>query len=313
MAQKSNIVQTEGTGYKDHNGHNAFHTKPKPPRAPSSTTYGDTLRIYFNGIKDYPLLKASEEKALSVKIARGDREARRVMIESNLRLVVNIAKHYMHRGLQLQDLIEEGNIGLIRAVELFKGSKGCRFSTYATYWIRQAVDRAIKNQANVVRLPIHVTSDMGRIKRIKVELKERFKRDATDQELSEDTGLNVKYIRRLNGICHRESSFDATLSSETDETLLDRIEDERCSSPVEMLTEDTQKLILPKCLLKCLSKYERAIISRRFGIDCEPETLEHIGKRFGVTRERIRQVVTQALKKLKEYFNERSITSTDLI
>ncbi|MCK4846395.1 MAG: sigma-70 family RNA polymerase sigma factor [Deltaproteobacteria bacterium] len=314
MAHKVNTVKKE-------NDENAFDAKPKvsivrdskasaKTNASSST---DTLKIYFNGIKNYPLLTASEEKTLSIKIGRGDRDARRRMIESNLRLVVNIAKHYMYKGLQLQDLIEEGNIGLIRAVELFKGSKGCRFSTYATYWVRQAVDRAIKNQAMVVRLPIHVTTDMGRIKRVRVELKERLKREATDEELSKDTGFTCKYIGRLEGISHKESSIDAALSTETDETLLDRIEDDRRPSPIDVLSDDTQRVMLPKCLLKCLSKYERAVISRRFGIDCEPETLEHIGKRFGVTRERIRQIVARSLKKLKDYFNERNITSTDLI
>ena len=325
MARKSNAVQVEGGDDKTFytkskvTGNTGSHAKIKtkassPSKAdPASIVSGDTLKIYFNGIKAYPLLTSSEEKTLSVKIARGDRDARRKMIESNLRLVVNIAKHYMYRGLQLQDLIEEGNIGLIRAVELFKGSKGCRFSTYATYWIRQAVDRAIKNQATVVRLPIHVTTDMSRIKRVRVELKERFKREATDEEISTDTGFSRKYIGRLDGICHKESSIDATLNGETDETLLDRIEDERCASPIEMLNEDAQKLILPKCLLKCLNKVERAVISRRFGIDCEPETLEHIGKRFGITRERVRQIVARSLEKLRGYFNERSITSTDLI
>ena len=293
--------------------HKALHKRAElseADKAPTELT--DTIKAYFNGIRKYPLLTADEEISFSERIGRGDMEARTRMIESNLRLVVSIAKRYMNRGLPLQDLIEEGNIGLIKAVEKFDPSKGCRFSTYATYWIRQAVERSVMNQAAVVRLPIHVTNDLTKLLRTKaVYLRERD-REPTITELAEELGVKEKYIKRLNTIQRYESSMDAALSSETEETLLDRIEDKNSLGPAEMISDDTRGTEVRKWLGR-LEDNERDIVKLRFGIDAESETLDTIGKRFGVTRERIRQIELRAIKKLRAIGEEMQITSLEAI
>ncbi len=275
-------------------------------------TPGDSLKAYFESIKKYPLLTAEEEKTLSERIARGDREARKRMIESNLRLVVNIAKRYMNRGLPLQDLIEEGNIGLIRSVERFKGSKGCKFSTYATYWIKQSVERAIMNQALAVRLPIHVTNDISKMNRVRKELKKLLKREPTPVEIASRMGVSGRYIKRLSNISHKVCSIDATLGGDTDETLLDKLEDTRFPEPIELMSAEIRSKEIEEWL-SVLDENEQKIIRLRFGLDCEPETLEKIGKRFGVTRERIRQIEARALNKLRQIVNSKNIDSLDSI
>ena len=272
----------------------------------------DTIKAYFDGIKKYQLLTAEEEVSLSDRIARGDMDARTRMIESNLRLVVSIAKRYMNRGLPLQDLIEEGNIGLIKAVEKFDPSKGCRFSTYATYWIRQAVERSVMNQAAVVRLPIHVTNDLKRLARTKTIFMRERDREPTIAELAEELGVKEKYIKKLSTIQRHESSVDAALSSETEETLLDRIEDKNTLGPVEMISDDTRGVQI-RSWLERLEDNERDIVKLRFGLDGESETLDAIGTRFGVTRERIRQIELRAIKKLRAISEEMHITSLEAI
>lgn len=272
----------------------------------------DTIKAYFNGIKKYPLLTAEEELSLAGRIARGDMDARTRMIESNLRLVVSIAKRYMNRGLPLQDLIEEGNIGLIKAVEKFDPSKGCRFSTYATYWIRQAVERSVMNQAATVRLPIHVTNDLTRLSRTKAIYMREKDREPTIAELAKELDVKEKYIKRLNTIQRYERSVDAALSTETEETLLDRLEDENSMGPADMISDDTRGTEVRKWLGR-LEDNERDIVKLRFGIDAESETLDSIGKRFGVTRERIRQIELRAIKKLRAIGEEMHITSLEAI
>jgi RNA polymerase primary sigma factor len=293
--------------------HKAFTRNAKSSEAGKvSGEVTDTIKAYFNGIRKYPLLTADEEVSLAERIGRGDMEARTRMIESNLRLVVSIAKRYMNRGLPLQDLIEEGNIGLIKAVEKFDPSKGCRFSTYATYWIRQAVERSVMNQAAVVRLPIHVTNDLTKLLRTKAVYMRERDREPTIAELAEELGVKEKYIKRLNTIQRYESSMDAALSSDTDETLLDRLEDKDSLGPAEMISNDTRGACVRQWLGR-LEDNERDIVKLRFGIDAESETLDTIGKRFGVTRERIRQIELRAIKKLRAIGEEMHITSLEAI
>ena len=273
----------------------------------------DTVNVYFSNIKKFSLLDAQEEKRLARRIAAGDREARKKMIESNLRLVVNIAKRYLNRGLPLQDLIEEGNIGLIKSVERFKSKKGCRFSTYATYWIRQAVDRAIANQANTVRLPIHVTNDLSKLTRAKRELNAELDREPSVRELSEKTGLSGRYVKKLSRINKKTYSLEATVSDDFDQPLLERLEDESFPAPTELVDRGTRGRMVTGWLER-LDRNEREILRLRFGFDgVDTQTLETIGKKFGVTRERVRQIEVKALDKLKRIIEEDDMTLSDVV
>ncbi len=268
--------------------------------APSS----DTVKVYFNSIKRFSLLTPREEKQLARKIAKGDKQARQRMIESNLRLVVNIAKRYISRGFPLQDLIEEGNIGLIKSVERFKAAKGCKFSTYSTYWIKQSIERAIANQSNIVRLPIHVTADLSKITRATRELKMQFSREPTVPELSHRTGLSGRYVKKLDTISRKSYSLEAALPDGTEQTLLERIPDDSYPTPMELIDE-ARRIINIDVWLNMLDENEREIIRLRFGLGKDgPSTLEAIGKTLGVTRERVRQIEVKALAKLRRIIKE---------
>ncbi|HBR17869.1 MAG: hypothetical protein A3G39_02050 [Deltaproteobacteria bacterium RIFCSPLOWO2_12_FULL_43_16] len=270
----------------------------------------DSMQIYFRDIKKHPLLISSEEeKNLAKKIAKGNSKARNRMIEANLRLVINIAKRYMHRGLPLHDLIEEGNIGLIQAVEHFKPAKGCKFSTYATFWIRQAIERAIINQANVVRIPIHVAADISKLMKVTRELTVTLKRTPDTRELSEKTGLSGRYIKKLSMVVKKTCSLEAALADESDQSLLDLIEDDTVQQPVELINQSLRSETV-QGWLQMLDDRERTVISRRFGFDKkESQTLQSIGKSIGVSRERIRQIEEKALNKLKEIAENANIMS----
>lgn len=277
------------------------------------TTASDSVKVYFSGIKKFNLLTSDEEKTLARRIAKGDMEARRQMIEANLRLVVNIAKRYLNRGLPLQDLIEEGNIGLIKSVERFKATKGCKFSTYATYWIKQAIERAIANQSSIVRLPIHVTADISKLTRANRELTRTLKREPSVVELSEKTGLSGRYVKKLNTISKKSYSLEATFPDDTDQSLLDRLEDDRFPTPMEIIDE-SRRVDRINGWLGMLDDNERTILRLRFGLDeDEPQTLVAIGKSFGVTRERVRQIEVKALDKLKKIIKQSDITAFDSI
>ncbi|MBI1910456.1 MAG: sigma-70 family RNA polymerase sigma factor [Deltaproteobacteria bacterium] len=273
----------------------------------------DSINIYFNSIKKISLLKAEEERSIAKRVVKGDLAARRQMIEANLRLVVNIAKKYVNRGLALQDLIEEGNIGLIKSVERFKPSKGCKFSTYATYWIRQTIDRAIANQANTVRLPIHITTDLAKIAKAERELTSVLNREPDVREVADRTGLSGRYVKKLGLINKKSYSLEATLSDDTEQSLIDRIEDETYPAPMELIGEITRSEKV-KEWLEILEPNERTIIQLRFGIEGEgPMTLEEVGKRFGITRERVRQIEARAITKLKKIVEETELSFSDVV
>lgn len=260
----------------------------------------DSVRFYFSCIKKFPLLTSHEERHLAKQIARGDKTARKKMIEANLRLVVNIAKRYINRGFPLQDLIEEGNIGLIKSVERFRAAKGCKFSTYATYWIKQSIERAIANQVNVVRLPIHITADISKVSRAARELTMTLHREPDYMELADRTGLSGRYVKKLDMISKKSYSLEAVLPDGSDQTLLDKLEDQSFPPHIDTL-DSARKADKISRWLKMLDENECRIIKLRFGIDSNgPETLEAIGKAFGVTRERVRQIEVKALDKLKK-------------
>lgn len=273
----------------------------------------DSVNIYFNSIKRFELLTKKDERDLAKRVVKGDMDARRRMIEANLRLVVNIAKHYINRGLSFPDLIEEGNIGLIKSVERFKPSRGCKFSTYATYWIRQTIDRAIANQANTIRLPIHITTDLSKLSRASRELNSTLNREPSVTELSEKSGLSGRYVKKLTGINRKSYSLDTPVSDEGEQTMLDRLEDESAVSPMEAVDEAIRTALV-NAWIDRLDENERKIIRLRFGLEGEEAmTLEGVGKTFGITRERVRQIEAKALNKLRKMVEETDIAFSDVL
>jgi RNA polymerase primary sigma factor len=258
----------------------------------------DALKFYLREIQKTKLLSASEEKALAARIDLGDQAARNQMIVSNLRLVVSIAKRQVNRGLPFLDLIEEGNLGLIKAVERFEVSRGFRFSTYATWWIRQYINRAVLNHGRTVRIPAHLCEDINKMRRATGHLTARLSREPTFGEVADSLGEDVPYVRRLKVLMKKEFSIEQPLG-ETNHTLSDDIEDTSSISP-EAFFEDLARYQEVFRCFETLSNDEQRILTLRFGLeDQTPQTLETIGKIFGVTRERIRQIEKGALEKLR--------------
>lgn len=265
----------------------------------------DAIKLYLKDIQKSNLLTAEEERALARRIDDGDMEARDQMIVSNLRLVVKIAKRYMNRGLPFLDLIEEGNLGLIKAVERFKLSKECRFSTYATWWIRQSIERALVNQSRTIRLPVHVSDDINKLIKISRELVRVFNREPQVKEVAEAMGVAPAYIRRLMVLLKKTYSIEHPLGEGNDYSLIDTIEDTSIVNPLE-LAEGLNKFQIITDLLATLNDNEKEIIALRFGLnDRDPQTLDTIGRQFGVTRERIRQIEAKSLEKLRVLLAER--------
>ena len=271
-----------------------------------------SMGLYLHDIRKTTLLKAHEEIELALRIEKGDEAARSRMIESNLRLVVKIAKRYVNRGLTFMDLIEEGNVGLIKAVERFKAEKGCRFSTYATWWIRQSIDRALTNQVRTIRLPMHVSDDIARMGRVNDHLSCTLRRPPTPEEIAEETGFTLAYLERLHSIRHKILSIDMTLDVDGDFTLQDKLEDPNVSDPAEAIHSDKMRSYV-RTKLEVLNARERKIVELRFGLeDDEPMTLERIGRVFGVTRERIRQIQVEALGKMRGSVEDEGVRFQEL-
>lgn len=266
--------------------------------------YDDAIKHYLREIQKTSLLTPDEEKALARRIDLGDKAARDKMIESNLRLVVKIAKRYINRGLPFIDLIEEGNIGLIKAVERFKLSKECRFSTYATWWIRQSIERALVNQSRIIRLPVHVSDDINRMLKVTRMLVQDLNREPTTKEVATRMEVNPSYVRRLMVLLKKTYSIEMPMGENSDYFLIDTIEDTSNHSPATLL-EDINKFELVSEWLRELSENEQKIIAMRFGLDDkEPQTLDTIGRSFGVTRERIRQIEAKSLEKLRKMLQQ---------
>ena len=259
----------------------------------------DAIRLYLREIQRTNLLTAEEERQLAARIATGDMAARDRMIESNLRLVVKIAKRYMNRGLPFLDLIEEGNLGLIKAVERFKLSKECRFSTYATWWIRQSIERALVNQSRTIRLPVHVSDDINKLIKVTREQVHKLNREPQVAEIAEAMGADQAYVRRLLVLVKKTFSIEHPMGENNDYSLIDTIEDTSAVDPSVMI-EDLDRYSHVSRWFASLSDNEREILTLRFGLnDQEPQTLDTIGRRFGVTRERIRQIESKSLEKLR--------------
>jgi RNA polymerase primary sigma factor len=267
----------------------------------------DSLRLYFQDIKGAQLLTPEEEQELARRIAQGDDAARKRMIESNLRLVVKVARRYMGQGLPVLDLIEEGNIGLIKAVERFKPEKKCRFSTYAVLWIRQSIERGLVSQSRTVRLPAHVVGDLKRMIRVTRSLAQRLEREPVLEELAKEMGVDSDYVNRLMMAVRKAISIEASLDAEEHYHLSDILAEEEQPGPFT-ITEHIELVKLVSSWLELLSPPEKAVIKLRFGLrDGEPKTLETIGEMFGVTRERIRQIEVKALQRLRKVMEQRDL------
>ena len=265
------------------------------------TPTNDPVRMYLKEIGKVPLLTAEEEVSLAKRIERRDMEAKRKLIEANLRLVVSIAKRYVGRGMLFLDLIQEGNLGLIRAVEKFDYRKGYKFSTYATWWIRQAITRAIADQARTIRIPVHMVETINKLIRVQRQLLQDMGREPTPEEIATEMGTTPEKVREILKISQEPVCLETPIGEEEDTQLGDFIEDEDATMPVEAVSEIMQKEELNN-VLGTLTHRERKVIELRFGLKGEhPRTLEEVGQKFDVTRERIRQIEAKTLAKLKSY------------
>jgi RNA polymerase primary sigma factor len=262
--------------------------------------FDDAIKIYLRDIQRTPLLNAESEKELARKVEKGDKAARNKMIESNLRLVVKIAKRYNNRGLPFLDLIEEGNLGLIKAVERFSLAKECRFSTYATWWIRQSIERSLVNQSRTIRLPVHVADDISRMLRTVRRLSQELQSEPGVEDIADAMKAKPQYVRRLMTLLRRTCSMETPIGDGNDFFLIDTIEDHSLVSPA-LLLENVNRYEMISRHFEGLSESEQKILTLRFGLnDSEPQTLETIGLQFGVTRERIRQIEAKTLDKLRK-------------
>ena len=259
----------------------------------------DPVRMYLKEIGRISLLSSEEEMNISVRIADGDEDAKRILAESNLRLVVSIAKRYVGRGLLFLDLIQEGNIGLMKAVEKFDYDKGYKFSTYATWWIRQAITRALADQARTIRVPVHMVETINKMVRIQRQMTLELNREPSDEEIAKKMGISVDKVREVIKISQEPVSLETPIGEEDDSHLGDFLKDESSLSPEEYTENEILKEEI-KEVLQTLQPREQEVLELRFGlIDGTCHTLEDVGKRFNVTRERIRQIEAKALRKLR--------------
>lgn len=271
----------------------------------------DNIRLYLKDIKELPLLNAKEEVELAKKIKKGDSHARQKMIQSNLRLVINIAKKYSYLGVPMLDLIEEGNLGLMKAVEKYNHKKGYRFSTYAAWWIKQYITRAIANQGKTVRIPVYVIELLMRYKKVSGQLSHKFKRKPRLNEIARRMKLPLERIRQLNKMASTVSSLNAPVDENGSTEFMDLIEDEKMSGEVGELSNFLLHERV-KDLLHKMSPRERKILTLRFGLkNGVKHTLRETAEHFGITRERVRQIESVAMRKLREYMKEEEGRTTE--
>jgi RNA polymerase primary sigma factor len=270
-------------------------------RRESSSYDGDTsIRLYLREIGQVKLLTPDEEIQLAARIKKGDKKAREHMIKANLRLVVKIARDYEGIGLPLLDLISEGNIGLMKAVERFDPKKGGKLSTYGSWWIKQSIKRALANQSKTIRLPVHLVDKISKMRRTAMKLQEMLGREPTDEELADEMGMTALRVRQMRQAAVRPASLDAPIGDDDSNNFSDVVQDENATSPYEDLEDKTITGMLQD-LVKHLNEREATILRYRFGLDGGTEkTLEEVGVKFGVTRERVRQIQNLALRKLRK-------------
>jgi RNA polymerase primary sigma factor len=289
-----------------------FPPQPEPatPVEGDTTTFiqreperydGDTaIKLYLREIGQVKLLTPQEEIVLAARIKRGDKKARELMIKANLRLVVKIARDYEGIGLPLLDLISEGNIGLMKAVERFDPKKGGKLSTYGSWWIKQSIKRALANQSKTIRLPVHLVDKLSKMRRVGMKLQEELGREATDEELADEMDMTAARVRQMRMAAIRPASLDAPIGDDDSNNFADVVEDENATSPYDNLEDKTVTDMLQD-MVKHLDAREATILRFRFGLDGGAEkTLEEVGVKFGVTRERVRQIQNLALRKLRK-------------
>jgi RNA polymerase primary sigma factor len=274
---------------------------PMPLERERSSYDGDTaIKLYLREIGQVKLLTPQEEIELAARIKKGDKKAREQMIKANLRLVVKIARDYEGIGLPLLDLISEGNIGLMKAVERFDPSKGGKLSTYGSWWIKQSIKRALANQSKTIRLPVHLVDKISKMRRTAMRLQEELGREPTDDELGGELGISASRVSQMRLAAIRPASLDAPIGDEDSNNFAEVVQDEAADTPYEQLEEKTVTRMLQE-MVKTLDPREATILRARFGLDGGPEkTLEEVGEKFGVTRERVRQIQNIALKKLRK-------------
>ena len=267
----------------------------------------DAIKYYLKEIRKTPLLTFDQEQELAKKIDQGDQEARAGMIEANLRLVVAIGKKYINRGLPFSDIIEEGNLGLIRAVEKFQYQRGFKFSTYASWWIKQSIERAIVNQTRTIRLPVHIAEIVNSYMRATRQLTQKLGRDPSIDEIAKKMKVTIDKVRSISQVVRETYSLDMLIGDQEEDTLKDVLQDVNAISPASV-SEDIRRREHIDEWLKQLSVSEKKVVEMRFGlVDGDPMTLDSIGKEFGITRERVRQIETQALNKLRAITKRKKI------
>lgn len=284
----------------DIDNHDSFKLTEIESSEPQNESNFDATRAYLNELSRSQLLTADEEKIYGKRALEGDPEARKIMIESNLRLVVKISRRYLNRGLPLLDLIEEGNLGLIRAVEKFDPDRGFRFSTYATWWIRQTIERAIMNQTRTIRLPIHIVKEMNVYLKAQRNLAQQLDHEPTADDIARHLDKPVKTVNKMLKLNERVTSVDVSFGKDFDKPLLETISEEESRSPAEILQDNLIQNNVTHWVYQ-LAEKQREVICRRYGLcGFESATLEQVALELGVTRERVRQIQMDGLKRLKE-------------
>lgn len=284
--------------------------KARPTNGRGSDRELDATRLYLQEIGYVPLLTPEEEVRHARAAQRGCPDGRRRMIEANLRLVVKIARRYMNRGLPLLDLIEEGNLGLIRAVEKFDPERGFRFSTYATWWIRQTVERAVMSQTRTIRLPIHVVKEIGSFLKASRRLNQELDHEPSSEEIAELLSRPVADVEKLSSLNERTASVDVPVSPGSDRLLVDAIADENSPDPAVLLADENLRACLDRWLEQ-LNDKQREVVERRFGLHGHnSSTLEEVGRALGVTRERVRQIQMEAMRRLRDILEGEGITGS---
>jgi RNA polymerase primary sigma factor len=272
-----------------------------PPQPERGSYDGDTaIKLYLREIGQVALLTPQQEIDLAARIKKGDKKAREQMIKANLRLVVKIAHDYEGFGLPLLDLISEGNIGLMKAVERFDPAKGGKLSTYGSWWIKQSIKRALANQSKTIRLPVHLVDKISKMRRVAMKLQEELGREPSDEELGEELGISASRVGQMRTAAIRPASLDAPIGDDDSNNFSEVVQDENADTPYEQLEDKTVTSMLQE-MVKTLDQREATILRYRFGLDGGPEkTLEEVGQKFGVTRERVRQIQNIALNKLRK-------------
>ena len=279
----------------------------RPQREPRNEFLGDVTQLYLNEIGANPLLTAEEEGRLTRLVRSGDFEARQMMIERNLRLVVNIAKHYLNRGIPLLDLVEEGNLGLMHALEKFDPERGFRFSTYATWWIRQNIERAIMNQSRTIRLPVHVVKELNQVLRAQREIEAKQEKGCTLEQIARRLDKSVDEVRAILALADHTASLDAPLDIDPALSIGESLADDRAVSPDDQIHAGEVETLVREWL-RMLGGKHRTVIYHRYGIDeCELMTLEELATQLELTRERVRQIQIDALAQLRRILRRRGI------